>query len=245
MLLVLPLVIAACGGTEPADEAASDVATLETTAPETLNAEVAAEPTTTTEPASDGAAAKTADGGESSADGGGDAGDAANDDGDAGDAGTAEEEPAEADPLSEDDAQDILNDFSGCMRGEGLDTFPDMVIGNGARQIMDAGIDPFADEFREAFEACGDGLDQLQSNQPELSPEEQLTAEAALLAGAECMRESGYENFPDPDFSQGYGQQAYLPGLLSSGIDMMSSEFQAAGAECSRRITDEYNLEDN
>lgn len=237
--LAAVLLLAACGGADDTTETADDIATLESTEPSVQEREEAAEPTTTSEVDESGSTAgDTPVSTESD-----DSTDATPE---PSDAATGDDTSTEAEPLSEDDAQDILNDFSACMRTQGYDEFPDIVVGGGgARQIMDAGIDPRDDAFGDAFAVCGDGLDQLQSDQPQLSPEEQLTAEAALLAGAECMRESGYENFPDPDFTQGYTQQAYVPGLLASGIDIMSPEFRDAGQECSRRITDEFELGDN
>jgi hypothetical protein len=119
------------------------------------------------------------------------------------------------------DADDELLDWVECMRDEGID-IPDptrdengnlVIDGPGIRlgggdsagssssdEADDEGderpIDP--DEMDAAIEACGEppGL-----GPNDLSEEDRQAMEEDALEFAECMRDEGIEDFPDPDFS--------------------------------------------
>jgi hypothetical protein len=126
------------------------------------------------------------------------------------------DEQAQADPG--DDGEAELLDWVECMRGEGVD-LPDptrdadgnlvlngngITIGGGGggttrNDSADDGDEPPIDreEMEAATEVCGPPP----AIGGELSEEELQDQQDAALAFAECMREEGIEDFPDPDFS--------------------------------------------
>jgi len=119
------------------------------------------------------------------------------------------------------DAEDELLDWVECMRDEGID-IPDPTRDENGNLVIDgpgirvgggdsAGssssdedddegderpIDP--DEMDAAIEACGEPP-ALRPN--DLSEEDRQAMEEDALEFAECMRDEGIEDFPDPDFS--------------------------------------------
>lgn len=112
--------------------------------------------------------------------------------------------------------------YSECMRDNGIDEFPDPEISEGRMGLsLPEGIDPESDEFKAAEEACED----LQPG-----PDEDATIDpdryAALLEYAECMRENGIDEFPDPEPNGGIIMNGDM------GFDPESDEFQAADEIC-------------
>lgn len=101
-----------------------------------------------------------------------------------------------------DDPQEVLLDYTECMRDEGID-LPDPDFsgeGGGARiQLGPGGIDPEDPDFRAAQEKCGPILESLRQNFDE---EDRQAFQDAALAFAKCMRKHGVD-VPDPDFSEG------------------------------------------
>lgn len=116
--------------------------------------------------------------------------------------------------LSEEEAEEALLDWAACMRGEGLDVPDPQIDGEGRVRIgvgsggggddedEDGGTDgggtpPDRDAMEAAFEECGEP--------PSVGspPSEQELAEMQenALEMAQCMRDEGIEDFPDPDFS--------------------------------------------
>jgi hypothetical protein len=120
----------------------------------------------------------------------------------------------------EDDTEQELLDWVECMRDEGID-IPDptrnadgnlVIDGNGIHigpgesegstssgngdDGDEPSIDP--DKMDAAQEVCGEppGL-----GPSDISEEDQQAMEEDALAFAECMRDEGIEDFPDPDFS--------------------------------------------
>ncbi len=127
--------------------------------------------------------------------------------------------------LSEEEAEEALLEWASCMRDHGVD-MPDPQIGeNGGVQIQigsesgsgdegDGGGPKPADRdaFLEANEACGEPPAIGGSFDEE--DIEQMQEDA--LAFAECMRDEGIEDFPDPDFSD-FGPGAGPQRRSSSG----------------------------
>ncbi|WP_035739050.1 hypothetical protein [Glycomyces arizonensis] len=108
-----------------------------------------------------------------------------------------------------EDAFDQALAYSECMRENGVEDFPDpeQQEGGGMSLSLPKGIDPDDEVFKAAEEACeeympgpgeGEGID------PDIYE--------ALVEYAECMRENGVEDFPDPEpgggirFSEELGQ---------------------------------------
>lgn len=63
-----------------------------------------------------------------------------------------------SDPELEAIVQDQLRQFSGCMRGEGFQDFPDPNVGNGLPYPLSAFADYSTDAFQDALELCQDSL---------------------------------------------------------------------------------------
>jgi hypothetical protein len=116
--------------------------------------------------------------------------------------------------LSPEEQEEALLDWAQCMRDQGID-IPDpevtedggVIIGGGTSGDPDDedGTDdvatgpPFEQEdFEAAREECGDPP----GGPSELSEEELAERQDAALEFAQCMRDEGVEDFPDPDLSQ-------------------------------------------
>lgn len=124
--------------------------------------------------------------------------------------------------LSAEDAEAVLLDWVECMRGEGVD-LPDPTVdddgnltlggprgpggpagGAGAADDGEAGAAPQPDrESREAArEVCGDPPQSAFGGSDREFDRDAI--QEAALAFAECMRDEGIADFPDPDLS-GFG----------------------------------------
>lgn len=131
--------------------------------------------------------------------------------------GDGEEAASTETTLSPDEAEEALLDWAECMRGHGLDVPDPQVDEDGGVQIRvgrsaggddDEGPDgPVAgqalvpgdrDDLEEAMEDCGEPP----RIGGEFSEEDRAEMEERALAFAECMRENGAPDFPDPDFSR-------------------------------------------
>jgi hypothetical protein len=178
--------------------------------------------------------------------------------------------------LSEEEAEEAMVDWTQCMRDEGVD-LPDFEMdgdGNsrvGSVIIGDSGSGgdegdegdggdlppmPSPEEFEAAEETCGEPP-QLGG---EFTEEEREEMQAEALAFAECMREEGIEDFPDPNFSDmgpGAGPSVRIerggPNDADSDdpdadgedrqgpfgdIDPSTPEFQTAADACSDKLGD-------
>jgi hypothetical protein len=129
----------------------------------------------------------------------------------------ADEQAQGDDAADEADAEAELLDWVECMRDEGID-IPDptrdsdgnlVIEGPGIRlgggdaegsTSSDEGDEPAVDpeDLDAAMETCGQPP-ALGPN--DMSDEDRQAMEEAALEFAECMRDEGIEDFPDPDFS--------------------------------------------
>jgi hypothetical protein len=131
-----------------------------------------------------------------------------------------------------EDPQEILLDYSECMRKEGVD-FPDPDFsggpGGGARILLGPNSDPDDPKFQAAQEKCEPILANLRQ---QFDPAEQEERQEAALAFAKCMREHGID-MPDPDLS-GDGPSRRREGgpFGDSGVDPDDPDFRAAQEEC-------------
>jgi hypothetical protein len=146
------------------------------------------------------------------------------------------DEQAQADDT---DAEDELLDWVECMRDEGIDIpdptrdsdgnlvieGPGIHIGSGeasgtsSDDAADDGDEPPVDpeEMDAAMEACGPPP-ALGPN--DISDEDRQAMEESALEFAECMRDHGIEDFPDPDFSNaGPGGEAQQRTDTGDGTD--------------------------
>jgi hypothetical protein len=116
--------------------------------------------------------------------------------------------------LSPEEQEEAMLDWAACMREQGID-MPDpqfsedggmsVTIGGSATEDDDAepddsaaqGTPPDRETFEAAAEECGDPPMMGR----ELSEEDRQEMQEQGLKFAECMRDNGIEDFPDPDFS--------------------------------------------
>jgi hypothetical protein len=136
-------------------------------------------------------------------------------------------------------AQDMakMEAYSQCMRGHGVPAFPDPVSGpNGGAGFRitggpGTGLDPQSSTFQAADRACRSLL-------PNGGVAKQLTPaqQQAFLQWAQCIRQHGVPNFPDPDFSgggvrislrDGPGSQAALQAAQQACKSKMPAGFPA------------------
>lgn len=128
-----------------------------------------------------------------------------------------------ASPAGAPDSETAV-EFSECMRENGVPEFPDpeegrfKIIGKPGG----GGLDPSSPQFQEAQEACQQYAPQMSKGG---APSEEM--KEGILEMAECMRENGIPDFPDPDFSGG-GFQLKLP----QGVDPESPQFKEAQEAC-------------
>lgn len=131
------------------------------------------------------------------------------------DEGSSEEESAQSDEEAQEEA---LLDWVECMRDEGVDIADptrdedgNLVIGGG---VGVGGGGPGGDEEpvdQEAMDAATEtcGPPPQVGGQYTDDPENQQAIQDAALEFAQCMRDEGIEDFPDPDFSNnGAGGEA-------------------------------------
>ncbi len=125
---------------------------------------------------------------------------------------------------AEDDAdhQQQALEYSRCMRDNGLPDFPDAEFnGNGGVHLgLPDGLDPESEGFKAAQEACKQHLPNG-GEPPEPDPERL----AKMREYAQCMRENGLPDFPDPNEDGGIQ-------FGGDGLDPESPEFQAADKAC-------------
>ncbi|HUP32638.1 MAG TPA: hypothetical protein VM184_06345 [Gaiellaceae bacterium] len=129
------------------------------------------------------------------------------------------------------DPQEVLLEYTQCLRDEGFDVpdpdFNGSGPGQGRRNALEeAGIDPDDPEFQAAQQEC---RPILQSLQQRFGDQDRQALQEAALEWAQCMRQHGVD-VPDPDFSQGGGPGG--GGGPFGGLDRDDPDFQAANEEC-------------
>ena len=136
------------------------------------------------------------------------------------------------------DREEAMLAFTQCMRDNGIDV-DDPVAGErggAGRLIRDSGaggFDEFSEEFQVANEACGSILE---SARPDIDPEleqERLETELAL---AQCFRDSGYAEYPDPVLGSDGRLQRGGQEFQELGIDRRSEEFQETRTACADEL---------
>jgi hypothetical protein len=135
----------------------------------------------------------------------------------------------------------LLVKYSACMRSHGVPDFPDPSTSqrgdtsfgvNGYNFNLPANLNTQAPAYQSAERHC-QGLIGLGGSGP--APNLALVAKAkqAALAHAQCMREHGVPNFPDPTVKSVGGAIVQASG--GGGINPRSPAFQQAQKICQRR----------
>jgi hypothetical protein len=147
---------------------------------------------------------------------------------------TPEPETTEAVLQFEDQNEAILA-YAQCLRDNGIDVDDPQAGSVGARGIFGGGR---SEEFIAASEACNPILE---ASRPEIDPEAEQERLEQQLALAQCIRDQGFEEYPDPAIgSDGRLERVRGREAQDIGIDFRSSEFQEAMGIC----RDEMGLED-
>lgn len=127
-------------------------------------------------------------------------------------------------------AETALLEFSECMRDNDID-IPDIGLDeNGGPDLSDPSfrlIDIESREFQQALDTCQPILARVEAFRFAFDPELQSRVNDQLLVLAECMRTSGYEDFPDPTGMLA----APFPPELAERVES-DPEMQAVAEEC-------------
>jgi hypothetical protein len=152
------------------------------------------------------------------------------------------------------DAEAEMQRWTECMRENGVD-IPDATVDeDGGFQIKrrvdsEGGPPPggavrLSDDFEKAVEECGDPP-RIAGAGPSEKDLEQMQENALKLA--QCMRDEGIEDFPDPDFSRSgpgarAGARVAVGGPFGGDVDMDSPEVQAAFEKCAKKTGGEGGI---
>jgi hypothetical protein len=109
--------------------------------------------------------------------------------------------------------------FAQCMREHGID-IPDPQEGSGVQIRLPDGVDP--QEAQAAMQQCKPYLPN--GGQPQKADPQVVEQQRKV---AQCMRDNGVPNFPDPDENGGFQMNGSSPGL-----DPNDPKFQAAQKAC-------------
>ena len=145
--------------------------------------------------------------------------------------------PADPSPALPEDREEALLVYAQCMRDNDID-MDDPQPGAGGRGFLrggaGGGIDRQSPEFQAAQEICGSILE---AARPELDPEAQAERLEENLALAQCLRDHGYADYPDPVMgSDGRLQRFGGRQLGEIGIDFRSDAFQTARQTCATTL---------
>jgi hypothetical protein len=130
---------------------------------------------------------------------------------------------------TEEDLEEQALEFAQCMRENGVPDFPDPQVDGGRIQMGGPGGGENFDQeaVEKAMEACEDLAPRGGGN---FSEEDRQEMQDAALEHAQCMRENGVPDFPDPEFSDG-GAMIEL-----DGIDPESPAFKEAQEACEDKL---------
>lgn len=147
--------------------------------------------------------------------------------------------------LEFEDQNEAILAYAQCLRENGIDVDDPQAGSAGARAIFGGGpgggpesIDRRSEEFVAANGSCGYILE---AARPEVDPEAEQERLEEQLVLAQCIRDNGYETYPDPAIGAD-GRLERLRGQAAGdlGIDPRSPEFREVIGAC----RDEIGLED-
>jgi hypothetical protein len=134
------------------------------------------------------------------------------------------------------DREEALLAFVQCLRDNGLDVDdPVAGEGGGGRRILGDGpggsgdLDPQSEEFQTAQVTCGPILEAARPDFDPVVEQERLESELLL---AQCLRDNGYPEYPDPALDNDGRLQRGGQGFQTLGIDRRSEGFQNARGTC-------------
>jgi hypothetical protein len=117
--------------------------------------------------------------------------------------------------------------YAKCMRDHGISDFPDPQPGGGIGISGDRGgdLDPDNPQFQAAADACKSLL-------PTPSNEDQQKEFEDMLKYAQCMRDHGISDFPDPKPGEGILVPTGQGREQGNDLDPNNPQFQAANEAC-------------
>ena len=114
--------------------------------------------------------------------------------------------------------------FAGCMRSNGVSTYPDPGgSGTAKPSLQQLGVS--SSRFQAALSACRHLLPNG-GRPPDQAEQQQVRA--LSLRFSQCVRAHGVPNFPDP------GSDGRIPDPATAGINQGSPKFEAANQACGR-----------
>ncbi len=147
-------------------------------------------------------------------------------------------DPATAETALEfEDQDEAMLAFAQCLRDNGIDVDDPQAGTSGPRAVFGGGpgsegpaFDRRSEEFQAANEACSVYLEAVR---PDLDPEAEQERLEEQLALAQCIRDHGYEDYPDPAIgADGRLQRIRGEGFGDLDIDPRSPEFQEMMNTC-------------
>jgi hypothetical protein len=146
-------------------------------------------------------------------------------------------EPAETGDAGDKTATKAMR-FAECMRDHGVSEFPDPDASGELTidgVLNGSSIDPSSPAWKEAVAACKDLQPPGYTGDDEVTPEEQ----DARLEFAQCIRDNGVEDFPDPAEGEPLVNTNLIPSAAEpGGMDVLNAAMQTCGdlaAEASGR----------
>jgi hypothetical protein len=122
-----------------------------------------------------------------------------------------------------------LLQFAQCMRDHGID-MPDPNFSGGRVTMQSSARNISPEKQKAAEQACQKYQAKIKPPATSAAEKEQFKKKA--LANAQCMRDHGITNFPDPQFDANGGAQISIG--KGNGIDPNSAKFQAAQKACEK-----------
>lgn len=133
------------------------------------------------------------------------------------------------------DPEEALLALTQCIRDQGIDLSDPTVDADGNPRLSrpEFGQDGPPEGFREAIQECSEFLDGVTLGR---QGEDRAALEETLVEYTTCMRENGYLDIDDPDFSSfgqpGEGSGPGAGGGLFGDIDREDPDFIAANETC-------------
>ena len=138
------------------------------------------------------------------------------------------------------DREEAILAFAQCMRDNGVD-IDDPVPGErgGAGRLIrggaggGGGFDEFSQDFQIAKGACAPFLEAARPDIDLEAEQERLEEE---LAFAQCFRDNGYSEYPDPTLNSDGQLQRGGQAFAALGLDRRSAEFQDTRSLCADQL---------
>ncbi len=136
------------------------------------------------------------------------------------------------------DREEALLAYAQCMRDNGIE-MDDPAVGGGGRGFLRAGSGPRGgfDELDKGFELAREACSPiLEAARPEVDPVAERERLEEQLALAQCLRENGFPEYPDPAVDADGRLQRGGRQPSQDGIDRRSEAFISARTTCADQL---------